>query len=40
MGQLVPCLKEGREVPVEAGVMWISHPEGGAHEQVVWIRCL
>lgn len=36
----VPCLREGRAVPVEAGVMWISHPGGGAHEQVVWIRCL
>lgn len=35
-----PCLKEGREVPVEAGVMWISHPGGGAHAQAVWIRCL
>lgn len=32
-----PCLEKGEEV--EAGVMWISHPEGGAHEQV-WIRCL
>jgi hypothetical protein len=35
-----PCLKEGQEVPVEAGVMWISHPGGGAHQQVVWLRCL
>lgn len=35
----VPCLEEGREVPVEAGLMWISHPDGGAHQQVVWIRC-
>ena len=38
-GGLPPCLKVGTAVPVRAGVIWVNHPGGGGHRQVVWIGC-
>lgn len=34
-----PCLREGREVPVELGYRWVSLPDGGSSLTPVWLGC-
>lgn len=35
-----PCLRQPSvRVDVEVGTMWIAGPDGGAHEQAMWVRC-
>ena len=36
-----PCLRKTQEkTPVEVGIMRVAGPEGGWHQQAVWVMCL